>query len=123
MDGRAVALQEKLEKMLSEAAEVAVELSRVDGTIVGLPHYSTIELAAHELGRQLSRAVQERQMRELAAVDVPKAACPKCGQRCELLPKKRLLTSIDGPCEVTELVGRCPQCRQNFFPAASDVGA
>lgn len=123
MDGRRVALEEKLARLLSEAAEAAVALSRADGTIVGVPHYSQIELAAHELGRQLSRQVQERQMRDLAAVDIPKAACPQCGQRCELIPKKRKLASIDGELEVTELEGRCPFCRRAFFPSTRNAGA
>ena len=81
-----------------------------------------IELRAHELGGRLSRQVQERQMRELTAVDIPKAACPQCGQRCELLPKKRKVASIDGEIEIAELEGRCPFCRRAFFPSSPDAG-
>ena len=33
-------LKERLEGLLREAAEVEVELSRADGTIKGIPHYS-----------------------------------------------------------------------------------
>ena len=121
MDGRTLALQEKLERLLAEAAEVSVALDRADGSIQGIPHYSVIELRAHELGRRLSRQVQERQMRELAVVDIPKAPCPKCGQRCELLTKKRKVASIDGEIEIVELEGRCPFCRKAFFPSSPDA--
>jgi len=55
---RTIQLRERLERLLREAAEVEVELSRADGTIQGIPHYSVIEGRAHELGRQLSRQVQ-----------------------------------------------------------------
>lgn len=123
MDGKTAVLQEKLERLLLEAAEVSVDLDRAEGVITGVPHFSTIELRAHELGRQLSRRVQERHMRELAAVDIPKAPCPQCGQRCELVTQKRKVTSIDGEIEITELAGRCPCCRKAFFPSASDAGA
>ena len=115
-------LQQKLARLVAEAAETAVALQRADGTVVGVPHYTVIELAAHELGRDLSRQVQQRHLRELAAAEPPRAPCPECGQRCELEPQSRDLTSIDGPLEATELVGRCPFCRRDFFPAASAVG-
>ena len=41
------ALREKLERQL----KVEVELSRVEGAIVGIPHYSVVESRAHQLGR------------------------------------------------------------------------
>lgn len=78
MDDRQAALEEKLERLLREAAEVEVELSRADGTIVGIPHYSVIESRAHELGRRLSRSVQQRQMGETAAAAARMAKCPTC---------------------------------------------
>jgi hypothetical protein len=55
-----VRLKERLDGLLREAAEVQLELSRADGSIQGIPHYSVIEGQAHELGRQLSREVQPR---------------------------------------------------------------
>lgn len=122
MDDRQAVLREKLERLLSEVAEVEVELSRAEGAIVGLPHYSVIESRAHELGRQLSRAVQQRQMGESAAEAAPRARCPGCGTVCQLQQKKRSVTSIDGPINLAELQGRCPSCRKAFFPSAGDIG-
>lgn len=122
MDGKTTELKARLEKLLKEAAEVSVALDRADGTIQGVPHYSVIELRAHELGRQLSRRIQEQHMGEITAFQVPKAPCPKCGMRCEVFPRKRPVTSIDGPIELQELEGRCPFCRKAFFPSAGDVG-
>lgn len=122
MDGQTLRLQENLERLLKEAAEVSVALDRANGTIQGVPHYSVIEQRAHELGRQLSRRVQERHVGEIVAFQVPKAPCPKCGTRCEVIPTKRPVTSVDGTIELQELEGRCPFCRKSFFPPARDVG-
>jgi uncharacterized protein with PIN domain len=122
MDGDASRLRKKLDDLLREAAEVSVALDRANGTIRGVPHYSIIEGRAHELGQQLSRQIQQRQMAEIVACQVPKASCPGCGRRCELIPTKRPVTSVDGSIELQELEGYCPSCRKAFFPAAGDVG-
>jgi len=122
MDGTTAALKEKLHRLLEEAAQVSVALDRADGTIGGVPHYSVIEARAHELGQHLSRAIQGRQMRELATGRMTTTPCPKCGARCELKLKKRTVTSIDGPVAVQELEGYCPVCRRAFFPRQGDAG-
>src|SRR5262249_48812662 len=83
MDGTAATLQEKLDQLLHQAAEVSVALDRVNGTIVGIPHYSVIETRAHELGQQLSRLIQARQMGQFAAHAADFAPCPECGTRCQ----------------------------------------
>jgi DNA repair exonuclease SbcCD ATPase subunit len=111
-------LQAKLQRLLREAAEVEVELSRAEGAIQGVPHYSVIESRAHELGQQLSRQVQRRQMNELAASHAPTAKCPGCGTRCELEIHQREVNSVDGSLPLQELVGKCPCCRKSFFPVA-----
>lgn len=111
-------LKKQLEQLLRKAAEIEVELSRADGTIKGIPHYSVIEERAHELGKQLSRMVQHRQMSELAARQSLSAKCPTCGRRCGLEVEKRLVKTVDGDTELQELVGHCPACRRSFFPAA-----
>ena len=115
---RTASLTERLERLLREAAEVEVELSRADGTIKGIPHYSVIEGRAHALGKQLSREVQQRQMNELVASQALTAKCPECGTRCPLQPRHRDVKSVDGKTKVQEMVGHCPCCRRDFFPAA-----
>ena len=50
MNGTTTMLKEKLDQFLREAAEVSVALNRVEGTIMGVPHYSIIETRAYELG-------------------------------------------------------------------------
>jgi hypothetical protein len=123
MEDQRMLLEEKLSRLLSEVAEVEVELSRAEGAIVGIPHYSVIESRAHQLGRRLSREVQQQQMTEAAVSAAPRAKCPTCGTVCELTAKKRRVTSIDGPLPIQELKGRCPSCRRDFFPASGDLGA
>jgi hypothetical protein len=119
---RVAKLTERLERLLREAAGVEVELSRANGTIKGVPHYSLIEGRAHELGKQLSREVQERQMRELAASHATTAKCPECGMRCTLWLQERTVKSVDGSTDLQELVGDCPRCRRAFFPDPRDTG-
>jgi hypothetical protein len=58
MDESTTPLREKFERLIGETAAAAVALSRADGTIQGVPHYSVIEGHAHQLGRQLSREIQ-----------------------------------------------------------------
>ena len=115
-------LKKLLERLLHEAAEAEVQLSRAEGAIRGVPHYSVIEGRAHELGMQLSRSVQQEQMLELTALQAPVAACPTCKTRCELTPHKRKVKSVDGDTELQELVGHCLCCRRDFFPAARSFG-
>jgi hypothetical protein len=116
--GRSEALKARLDRLLREAAEVEVELSRADGAIKGVPHYSVIEGRAHALGKQLSREVQQRQMSELAASQSLTAKCPDCGARCRLESAAREVNSVDGRAELQELAGYCPCCRRSFFPDA-----
>jgi hypothetical protein len=123
MDDRQAVLKEKLDRLLREAAEVEVELSRAEGAIVGVPHYSVIESRAHELGRRLSRQVQQRQMGEAAARAAPRAKCPACGTVCGLQGNQREIASIDGAVPIQELKGHCPSCKRDFFPSAGDLGA
>lgn len=115
-------LRERLERLLHEAGNVEVELSRADGTIRGVPHYSLIEGRAHELGKQLSREVQQQQMNELAASQAATAKCPACGTPSRLRSQAREVKSVDGETNFQELVGDCPRCRRSFFPDARDTG-
>jgi DNA repair exonuclease SbcCD ATPase subunit len=122
MDGRCDSLREKLTGLIHEAATVKVELDRRDGKVRGVPHYSVIEEAAHELGQEVSRRVQALHMTELAAEQAATAACPTCGRHCPLELRERKVVSGDGPLPLSELVGRCPCCRRDFFPSAGTIG-
>lgn len=122
MDGDPKVLRKKLDDLLRQAAEVSVALDRAEGVICGVPHYSVIEARAHELGQELSREVQQRQMAEIVAMQAQRGRCPKCGRRVALVPVKRAVTSVDGAVEMQELRGYCPTCRRSFFPSAGDAG-
>ena len=73
---RIARLKERLERTPREAAEIEVELSRVDRTIRGISHYSVLEGRAQELGKQLSQTMQQRQMSALAADQEATAKLP-----------------------------------------------
>ena len=122
MDDANSALREKVAKLIRDVAEAKVALDRAEGKIKGVPHYSVIEDAAHELGRDVSRLVQQIHMTELVAHQTLSGKCPQCGRRHTLEPKKRTVTSGDGPVEIIELVGDCTCCRRAFFPSAGDAG-
>jgi hypothetical protein len=111
-------LKERLDRLLRDAAQVEVELSRAERAIQGIPHYSVIEGRAHELGKRLSRYTQQQQMNELVASTQTTALCPKCRNRCELIPRGREVKSVDGDIALQEMVGHCPCCRRDFFPNA-----
>lgn len=121
MDGAANDLQEKLNRLLRQAAEVSVALDQANGTIVGIPHYSVIEARAHQLGQQLSREIQARQMGVIASAQVAITRCPKCGTRCQTILKKRSVKSVDGDVSLDEPVAICPTCRRGFFPPPGSV--
>lgn len=122
MDDQRTVLREELSQLLRKAAEVKVRLDRADGTVRGVPHYSVIESAAHELGREVSRMVQAMHLAEVVADGPQFARCPRCERRCQLTVKKRRVLSGDGPVELQELVAHCPCCRRAFFPATPDAG-
>ncbi len=122
MERQPEALQRRLTELLREAAEVSVALDRADGTIEGVPHYTVIERRAHELGRQLSRSIQQRHLHEMAGHQVTQVTCPGCGKLCESRVAERSVTSIDGPLDLSEPRADCPRCRRAFFPLASGSG-
>jgi hypothetical protein len=122
MDDGNSALRKKVAKLIREAAEAKVALDLAEGKIKGVPHYSVIEDTAHELGCEVSRLVQQMHMAELVAHQSLSGKCPQCGGRHTLQPKRRTVTSGDGPVELVELVGDCTCCRRAFFPSAGDTG-
>lgn len=122
MEGRAVALRKEVESLLRETTAAKVALDRAEGRIRGVPHYSVIEDAAHEIGQQVSRLVQAMHLQELVAGQAAVGKCPDCGTQAALEPTGRKVLSGDGPIEATELRGYCSCCRRNFFPATGSFG-
>jgi hypothetical protein len=122
MDAARQAREARKKELLNQLAELLIEEQVEQGVFLETPHYSIIERQAVTLGRELSRQAQERGAREVAASCAPKVACPTCQSRCPVDTKTRLITSVDGPVELTETVAHCPQCRRSFFPSAGPAG-
>lgn len=124
MDDRSGQLQAEFQESSRRTAELKVALDLAEGRVPceGVPHYMLIEEAAHEVGQMVSRMAQQIHMNLLAARQVSVARCPACGGRCELVPKKRTVTSGDGAVELQELKGHCRSCRRDFFPDAGSAG-
>lgn len=123
MEGRVELLREKMEQLLKETAEVSAEIQKLDGSQAEVPHYSQIEDVAHETGKELSRLIQQSRVREVALTAAAQAACPTCGDVCEVAHPSRSVKSVDGPVETMEPKAHCPRCRRDFFPSASATGA
>ena len=102
MDGRVEELQEKLRHHLKEAAELSGEIQKLDGSQAEVPHDSQIENVAPATGKELSRMIQQSRVREVALASAPRAACPTCGDVCEVEHPHRSIKSIDGPAETLE---------------------
>jgi hypothetical protein len=118
MDGREELLREKKDHLLKALAEVSAELQKLDGTQPEVPHYSPVEKAAHATGQELSRLIQQSRIREVALAVTPQAACPTCGDVCEVAHPRRTVKSIDGPVAVLEPKAHCPRCRSCSATAA-----
>ena len=111
MEGRVEQLRERLRALLKETAEVSAENPNLDGTQAEVPHDSQIENVAHATGKELSRMIQQSRVREVALASAPRAACPTCGDVCEVEHPHRSIKSIDGPVETLEPKAHCPRCR------------
>jgi DNA repair exonuclease SbcCD ATPase subunit len=118
MDGDIERLKKRFEQQLQATAELAAELQAAGRSPEGRLHYSMIELAAHEAGRQLSQRIQSRVSREVVADAPPQAACPACGRKCPVETHQREVASIDGPVALCEARAFCDRCRRSFFPSA-----
>jgi hypothetical protein len=117
MDGKTLALKEKLERLMREAAETAADLQAAERGSPGPVHFSRIEAAALSVGQQLSCGIQERVAREAAVTTPTKIACPTCQNECQVRYDKRTVRSTAGPVEVLEPQAHCRRCRRSFFPS------
>ena len=122
MDADQQARAERKRQLLRELAELEVAEMANAGQFDKTPHFSAIERAASELGKELSRKAQERAAREVAAGSELQASCPTCEALCDVTTKRRTVNSIDGPVELTESVADCRRCRRSFFPSANSDG-
>lgn len=113
-------LRAEVRSSFQRSVELQQALDVAEGRVPdsGVPHYNVIEDAAHRVGCEISRMLQERHVGEVVARQRSTGACPCCGGRCDLSPRKRTVTSGDGPIDLQELVGHCPGCRRDFFPSA-----
>lgn len=122
MEATQQAREREKKQLLARLAELMIEEQVEEGVFLGTPHYSVIERAAVSLGRELSCQAQERGAREVAAHCQPQVACPSCERPLQVEVKKRTVTSIDGPVELSEAVAHCRICRRSFFPATRRDG-
>ena len=75
MDAKRRARQERKRQLLRELAELHGEERSEAGDFAQTPHYSVIERAASELGKELSREAQERVVRETVAPGQRQVSC------------------------------------------------
>lgn len=117
MDAKLMKLEEKLDEILKQAADVASQIQAIQQGH-GTPHYDEIEIPAHEVGQRLSRLVQKSRTKEIVAEQSAECRCPGCAASCPVETNTRQLHSMDGPLEMIESVAHCRRCRRSFFPSA-----
>jgi len=122
MDARQQARSSRKQELLLELSELMIEEQVEEGVFLGTPHFSVIELAAIKLGNDLSRKVQERGAREVAASCESHAPCPTCQSPCPVEFTDRKVTGVSGPINLTETKSHCRKCRRSFFPSAGGDG-
>lgn len=122
MDAETQARRSRKQELLRELAELMIQEQVEKGVFLGTPHYSVIEIAAMNLGRELSQQAQERAAREVTANCEAKVACPSCQRKCEVRVQKRDVASLSGPVELAETVADCPKCQRSFFPSTGGAG-
>ena len=122
MDADQQARAARKRELLLELAELMVQEQVEEGVFLNTPHYSVIEVAAMNLGRELSQQAQERAAREVAACCESQAACPTCQTLCDVRVEKREVASLTGPVELAETLADCPRCQRSFFPSAGGDG-
>lgn len=117
MDAKRTELEAKLEDYLKQTSAIAAELQALEqGSQT--PHFDQIELPAHDVGQRLSRLVQTRRARQVAANGLQSVPCPDCGCLCSVETQQREVQSMDGPIQLTETMAHCRPCRRSFFPSA-----
>jgi hypothetical protein len=122
MDAGRQTREERKRELLRELAELQVEEMVEAGTFDQTPHFSVIERATSQLGKEVLRETRERAARELVSQCPLQVACPTCGAICETTTQRRTVSSMEGPIELTESVADCRRCRRSFFPSADGVG-
>lgn len=122
MDGQLANATQKLDEALKAAADAAAALQRLSPEHKGVPHYSIIENAAHDVGIRLSCLIQRERIGDVAAEAGPRAACPGCQKLCNVDCEPRTVKSIDGEVEVIEPRTRCSRCERDFFPSTHGAG-
>lgn len=122
MDAEKPVRQTRKQELLKELAELMVEEQIEEGLFDRTPHYSIIEIAAMNLGRELSQQAQERAAREVTACSEAQASCPTCRTVCDVRVERREVSSLSGPVELAETVSDCPRCQRSFFPSADGDG-
>lgn len=117
MDAKKQQLEKNLAFHMKQASSLAAEIQALEqGDRV--PHFDEIEIPAHDLGKKLSRAIQEERAREVALQELGRVYCPDCKKQCRVEIEPRKVHSMDGPIELTEPVAHCRRCRRSFFPSA-----
>lgn len=118
MDDSLEKIEEELRDTLQRAARLAAEVGRRRVPPGEVPHYSQIESQAHAVAQQLGQSIQAQRTEQISQGSDRQASCPGCRRQCHVNHRRRTITSLDGPTEITEAVARCRHCRRSFFPSA-----
>jgi hypothetical protein len=82
--------------------------------------FAEIEEFAHEVGKMVARALDEKLTKQHASHFQGTAACPCCRSSCPVAedPETRSMQTTDGEVSLREPLCHCPACNRDFFPSA-----
>jgi hypothetical protein len=122
-----MASKEARERKLQEIQEIAAGWGKIvareafpDGTGLDVTLADMEELAI-AASRALVKGAVETMAGSQGEQFGKEAPCPTCGKMCPLERASRPMLVRGGDATLSEVVGHCPRCRRDFFPATAGV--
>jgi hypothetical protein len=82
--------------------------------------FATMEQIALAAAAGLTEGTLQTLLQQQADALGEQSPCPDCGRLCVLRRQERTLQTQGPPLQQSEPIGRCPDCRRDFFPPAAD---
>jgi hypothetical protein len=79
--------------------------------------FATLEAAASKIGHAVTKHLLEDLALKQTELLHEQQPCPTCQRLCPVSVRDRILTTAEGPIELTETVCHCSACRRDFFPS------
>ena len=85
--------------------------------------FDSIESLAVDMAQTLTRGTIEEILRSQFQLLGDQQPCPQCSRPCPVKKEPRTMAVRGGTIDYEEPICRCPACRRDFFPSASQSPA